>query len=203
MNRLIFTLMLWPAFGSAAIADPVPAATPTFGPRAGTYFTAQTVTITTTTPGAGIRYTTDGSTPSDTVGTLYSGPVTVSTTTTLNAIAYATGYLNSTVATAVYTITPPTIISLSPTSGAPGVQVTIYGSGFGATRGSGAVWLGSTYGTVVSWSDTQVVATVASNSTPGTACLQQGGAWSNSVAFTVTTAAISDVSPDSGVPEPR
>jgi len=50
-------------------------ANPGFSPAAGTYTSAQTVTISTTTSGASIRYTTDGSTPSSTVGTLYSGPV--------------------------------------------------------------------------------------------------------------------------------
>ena len=55
-------------------------AAPTFSPAAGTYTSAQTVTISTTTSGASIRYTTDGSTPSETAGTLYSGPITVSST---------------------------------------------------------------------------------------------------------------------------
>ena len=59
----------------------------------------------------------------------------------------------------------PSITSLSPTSGAAGAQVTISGSNFGPAKGTGAVWLGSTYGAVVSWSDTRVAATVASNST--------------------------------------
>ena len=59
---------------------------------AGTYGTAQLVTISTTTNGATIRYTTDGSTPSEIAGTVYSSPVTISADLTLQAIAYATGY---------------------------------------------------------------------------------------------------------------
>ncbi len=104
---------------------------------------------------------------------------------------------------ATYTSTPhatPSVTSLSPTSGAAGVQVIISGTGFGSARDTGAVWLGSTYSTVVSWSDTRVVATVASNSTSGTAQVQQGGAWSNAVAFNVSTATIFSVTPASGVP---
>ena len=93
----------------------------------------------------------------------------------------------------------PNIASLSPTSGGAGASVTITGTNFGATQGTGKVWLGSTYATVVSWSDTSVVATVASNSTSGTAQVQQGGAWSNAVTFNVNTASISSVSPTSGV----
>ncbi len=94
----------------------------------------------------------------------------------------------------------PNIISVSPTVGVAGAQVTISGSGFGATQGTGTVWLGSTYGTVVSWTNTQIVATVASISVSGTAQVQQGGIWSNAVAFNVNTATISNVSPTSGVP---
>ena len=60
---------------------------------AGTYASAQSVTISTTTSGATIRYTTNGTTPSSTVGTVYSSAVTISATnTTLQAIAYKSGY---------------------------------------------------------------------------------------------------------------
>jgi hypothetical protein len=48
--------------------------------------------------------------------------------------------------------------------------------------------------------DTQIVATVASNATSGTAQVRQGGSWSNAVPFTVSTAMISTVTPASGVP---
>src|SRR5256885_3291428 len=48
-------------------------------------------------------------------------------------------------------------------------------------------WLGSTYGVVVSWSDTQVVANVASGSKSGVAQVLQGGVWSNTVNLTVST----------------
>ena len=62
---------------------------------------------------------------------------------------------------------------------------TFAGSGFGATQGNGLVWLGSTAGQVVSWSDTQVVATVASGSLTGIARIEQNGAWSNAFGFWV------------------
>jgi hypothetical protein len=81
------------------------AVTPTFSPSAGDYTTAPTVTLETTTPSASIYYTTDGSTPTyPATGTtqLYSGPITVSTTETLQAIAIATGYIQSNVASAAY-----------------------------------------------------------------------------------------------------
>ena len=79
-------------------------ANPSFSPAAGTYTSAQAVTISTTTAGASIRYTSDGSTPSATVGTVYSGPVTVSSSITLNAIAYKSGWTDSAVSPAPYVI---------------------------------------------------------------------------------------------------
>jgi hypothetical protein len=99
--------------------------------------------------------------------------------------------------------TPPVISAVTPASGTAGTQVTITGSGFGSAQGSGSVWLGSTFGTVVSWSNTQIVATVAAISSSGTAQVQQNGLSSNSVPFSVSTATISKVSPSSGVPGTR
>ena len=82
-------------------------ATPTFSSATGTYTSAQSVTISTTTGGASINYTTNGTTPSSTLGTLYSSPVAISSDTTLQAIAYKSGLTNSAVASAVYTMSIP------------------------------------------------------------------------------------------------
>lgn len=79
-------------------------ATPTFSPGTGNYTEAQNVTISTTTSGASIRYTTDGSNPTSTSGTLYNGAIPVSETTTIKAIAFKTGNNDSQVAEATYTI---------------------------------------------------------------------------------------------------
>ncbi len=79
------------------------AAAPSFSPAAGTYTASQTVTISTTTPGAKIYYTTNGTAPT-TSSSVYSGPITVSSSETLEAIAAETGYTTSSVATAGYTI---------------------------------------------------------------------------------------------------
>lgn len=82
------------------------AATPIFSPAAGTYVGQQAVSITSSTPGASIYYTVNGSVPSSS-STLYSGPVSVSASETVNAIAIASGYLQSAVGTAAYTINKP------------------------------------------------------------------------------------------------
>nr|WP_233439598.1 chitobiase/beta-hexosaminidase C-terminal domain-containing protein [Lentzea atacamensis] len=80
-----------------------PVATPTFSPPGGAYTSAQTVTITTATAGASIRYTVDGSTP--TAGSpLYTGPISVPTSRTINAIGIKAGLTNSSVGSATYTI---------------------------------------------------------------------------------------------------
>jgi endoglucanase len=95
---------------NVAVSTPAsPVAAPTFNPAGGTYAAAQSVTISTTTSGASIRYTTDGSTPSETAGTLYSGPVTIGNTTTLKAIAYESGMADSSVTSATYTISLPQV----------------------------------------------------------------------------------------------
>jgi YD repeat-containing protein len=52
-----------------------------------------------------IYYTTDGSTPT-TSSTQYTGPITVSSSETIEAIATDTGYAQSAVGSAAYTITP-------------------------------------------------------------------------------------------------
>jgi hypothetical protein len=92
------------------------AATPTFNPLPGTFSSTQSVTLSDTTPGAVIHYTTNGTAPGAT-SPVYSTPISVSTTTTIEAIAIATGYNNSLVATGVYTISPVnsggTVVNLS------------------------------------------------------------------------------------------
>ena len=87
----------------------IAATPPTFSPKAGTYTSAQSVSMTDATTGAAIYYTTDGTTPTSS-STLYGGPITVAATQTVKAIAVARGYSNSVVAPATYTIAaaPPT-----------------------------------------------------------------------------------------------
>jgi IPT/TIG domain-containing protein len=100
-----------------------------------------------------------------------------------------------------FTVIKPNITSINPTSGYPGTQVTITGTNFGATQGSGSVWLGNKLaGGIVSWSDTQIVATVAATALSGSAQVQQNGVWGNSVTFTVITPNVTSISPTTGYP---
>ncbi len=92
--------------GPSSNVTPPPATAPTFLPAAGAYTTAQTVTISDAIAGATIYYTTNGTTPT-TASTKYTAAISVSSTETIQAIAVVTGYANSPVASAVYTIASP------------------------------------------------------------------------------------------------
>lgn len=80
------------------------AAMPFINPGTASFDTNLEVTITETTPGATIYYTTDGSSPT-TASTPYIGPFSVTTTTTVNAMAAGTHLLASDVASATYMLT--------------------------------------------------------------------------------------------------
>ena len=102
---------------SASLSETIqlaPAATPTFSPAGGAYAGSQSVTISDQTDGAMIYYTTNGSTPT-TNSTVYTGPILVAATETIQAIATATGYAPSAVASATFTIQEP-MVTLSPGS---------------------------------------------------------------------------------------
>ena len=84
-------------------STPISVATPSFSPGGGSYSSAQSVTISCSTDGATIYYTTDSSTPTSS-STVYSSAINIATTSTLKAIAIKDG-LSSEVASATYTIT--------------------------------------------------------------------------------------------------
>lgn len=77
--------------------------TPTFTPTGGTYSSAQLVAISVSKPtDATIRYTTDGSDPTPSHGTVYTTPISIAKTTTVKAVAYRSGWLNSKTASESY-----------------------------------------------------------------------------------------------------
>ena len=91
--------------------------------------------------------------------------------------------------------TVPGISYVAPQSGPVGMLVTLAGSGFSATQGSGVVSIGSTAMTVLSWSDTQILATVAPGTTSGNVTVQQGSLALTGPTFTVNSSYPYNVSP--------
>jgi hypothetical protein len=95
---------------TATTAAPGVVNAPVFSPVAGTYNASQNITITSSTGGATICYAFDPQTPACdttpvcTTGTQYGGPVAVTTTSTLKAIACLAGNTDSSVTNGVYTI---------------------------------------------------------------------------------------------------
>jgi hypothetical protein len=129
------------AVGSATYTLLAPAATPTFSPLAGAVAAGTTVAISTTTANAMIFYTTDGTQPATSAGgstQLYSAPVSITTATTINAIAVAPTFANSAIGSAAYTImvvTPAAAPTFSPAAGVvtSGTTVTLTSATAGAT----------------------------------------------------------------------
>jgi RHS repeat-associated protein len=102
--------------------------------------------------------------------------------------------------TTTFTVLAPVITGLSPSSGTPGTQIQISGSGFGATQGSSIFSFSGTTGSVVSWSDTSITVTVPSTAASGRVWVAQGSVFSNTnLNFTIPDPKIISVSPTSGV----
>jgi uncharacterized protein (DUF1800 family) len=148
-----------------------PVAPPTFSPAAGTYTSAQSVSLATTTSGASIRYTVNGNVPSETAGTLYSGAFSVASTTTVKAIAFKSGMSDSAVVSAAYTINLPVVsIVVAPATASlsanqtQGLTATVTGS-----TNLGVTWTVTGAGTLSSTSGTSIMytapASIASKTT--------------------------------------
>ena len=125
------------------------AATPSFSPAPGSYSSAQSVTISDSTSGAKIYYTTDGSTPT-TASTVYTGPITVSASEAIKAIAGGTGFQTSSVATGSYTIAGASVPSFAQVASAtPQSSQSAVSVSFPGTQTAGDLNI-----VVVGWNDT-------------------------------------------------
>ena len=91
----------------------------TFTPPEGSFSTAQSVTFSTTTTGATIRYTTNGTDPTCTTGIEYTGAINIPSTQTIKAIGCITDWSDSPISTATYTISD----TESPTVGGGGTVI--------------------------------------------------------------------------------
>src|ERR1700674_1375688 len=80
----------------------------------------------------------------------------------------------------------PTLTSLTPSSGAVGMPVTIAGNYFGATQSASTLTFNGTPATPTSWSGTSLSVLVPGGATTGPVVVTVGGLASNAVAFTVT-----------------
>ena len=96
-----------------------------FTPRRGVYGTAQQVTIACDTPGAVIRYTTNGTAPTESTGTVYSAPITVNASTVIRAAAFAPGLAPTNVDTHSYLI--PETVAAQPTMATTVTQQAVWG----------------------------------------------------------------------------
>jgi hypothetical protein len=95
---------------------PQNAATPVIAPASGTFTAPQSVTLTDSTPGATIHYTTDGSAPTAS-SSAYQAAIPLQSLTTVQAMAIAPSYANSAVASATFKFqTPSGTITLTATA---------------------------------------------------------------------------------------
>ena len=106
LNRFLLIGLLCSAFQPALFGATSVPSTPSFSTGTGTYYAPPKVTISEATSGAVVHYTTNGTTPT-TASTVYSGPLTISSTTTLKAVAVYPGGSTSAVGAATYTLTSP------------------------------------------------------------------------------------------------
>ena len=138
------------------------AAAPSFSVPGGLYGGPVTITIGESTSGTTVYYTTDGSLPTTSSG-IYTGPLTISGTETLSAIALGAGYRLSPVTVASYVAGPPGVTSVLPNAGPPagGTAVTISGANF--APGAGVNFGGSAASNVTVVSSTQITATTPAN----------------------------------------
>ncbi|PYR13611.1 MAG: hypothetical protein DMF99_00940 [Acidobacteria bacterium] len=125
-------------------------ATPTLSPGTGTYTSAQTVTMTSSTSGATIRYTTDGTTPTAT-STIYTAPISVTTAMTVKAVGFKTGWSSSGVGSAAYTFNYGTLAA--PVFSPPPAQIG-YGTTVTLSAASGATIRYTTNGSTPTSSST-------------------------------------------------
>ncbi len=118
-STTIRAMAVSPGYSNSAVVNgkfTIQAPAPTFSPAAGPYTITQNVTLSDTTDGAIIYYTTDGTAPT-TASPRYAAPIVVSLSTTIKAIATAPGFGVSPVSSGRFSITPTARPTVSPAAG--------------------------------------------------------------------------------------
>lgn len=123
--------------------------------------------------------------------------IAVSSVVTLTGCGGSSGSSNP-----VSPSTAPSILNVSPTTGSPGTQVTIQGTGFGILQGTSTISYAGVTLTPNAWSNTQIVVTIPSNTvTGGGFIVNVAGQVSNtSTAFTLTDPQLITINPTNGLP---
>jgi len=181
----------------------------------GSFTVPPSVTITSVSPNTGlwgtpitITGTGFGSTQGTTLVAMngaYATPTSWSNTSIVAPVptgATAAGGVSVGTSAAVpFSVPAVSITSLSVTSGAVGVPVTITGTNFGASQGTGTVTFNGVQAHATTWSNTSIVTSVPTGSSTGNVVVgASNGQASNGVSFAVTSnAAITALSPTAGV----
>lgn len=106
-------------------------ATPVASPAAGAGAFPRNISLSTTTVGDAIRYTTNGDTPTS-GSTLYSGPITIGAETTIKAKGFLSGYIDSAEYSGLFT-QQQIVVTMTPTPPASASQVTLAANVSGST----------------------------------------------------------------------
>lgn len=131
LNQIyLFSAAMWDNYREGSTPPSGGVATPTPDNTGGVYFSAVDVALSTSTAGAAIYYTLDGSDP-DATDSLYSAPLTLSDTTTLKSIGIKGGESDSSISTNTYSFSALPVLDVfanarygTPLSGA--FDVTLY-----------------------------------------------------------------------------
>ena len=167
------------ASASSTLTETISGATasaPVFSPAVGTYTSSQSVKLSSSTPDATIYYTTNGTTPT-TSSTKYSRAFSVRATETVEAIATASGYNNSVVASGLYTIQSP---AATPTFSVAAGTYTAVQSVKLSDSTSGATIYYTTDGTTPTTSSTAYSAAISLGATETVEAIAVAGGYSNS-----------------------